>query len=165
VQVLGSDRAVIPMRIEIRSDDLQDPRIARLLEEHLADMRRISPPESVHALDLDRLRKPGIKFWSAWLGDDLVGCGALKRLDAEHAEIKSMRTGNAYRRLGIGKLILEHIITEARRDGYRRLSLETGTPPFFEPARTMYRSYGFEECAPFADYRIDPYSVCMTRLL
>ena len=156
---------MIAVNIDIRIDDLTDPRIALLLEEHLADMRRISPPESVHALDLERLRNPGIKFWSAWAKDELVGCGALKRLDGEHAEIKSMRTSNAYRRKGIGKLILEHIIGEARRDGYRRLSLETGTPPFFEPARTMYRSYGFEECAPFADYRIDPYSVCMTRLL
>ena len=153
------------MNVQFRLDDLTDSRIAALLEEHLADMRRISPPESVHALDLERLRKPEIKFWSAWFGDQLVGCGALKRLDAEHAEIKSMRTSNAFRRKGIGKLMLEHIIDAARRDGYRRLSLETGTPPFFEPARTLYKSYGFEVCPPFADYRIDPYSVCMTRLL
>jgi putative acetyltransferase len=153
------------MNVQIRIDDLSDSSIAGLLEEHLTDMRRISPPESVHALDLERLRRPEIKFWSVWAENDLAGCGALKRLDAEHAEIKSMRTSNAYRGKGIGKLILEHIIDEARRDGYRRLSLETGTPPFFEPARTMYRSYGFEVCPPFADYRVDPYSVCMTRLL
>jgi putative acetyltransferase len=153
------------MNVKIRVDDLSDPRIAELLEEHLQDMRRISPPESVHALDLERLKKPEILFWSAWDGLKLAGCGALKRLDAEHAELKSMRTSNVYRRNGIGKLILEHIMSEARRLGYRRMSLETGSMPFFEPARSLYASYGFVRCEPFADYKEDPYSVCMTRAL
>jgi putative acetyltransferase len=153
------------MSVKIRLDDLSDPRIAELLEEHLKDMRRISPPESVHALDLQRLKRPEIKFWSAWEDSELVGCGALKRLDADHAEVKSMRTSNSHRRKGIGKLILEHIMNDARQSGYRRMSLETGSMPFFEPARTLYASYGFARCAPFADYKEDPYSVCMTRLL
>jgi putative acetyltransferase len=153
------------MNVQIRVDDLSDPRIAEFLEEHLKDMRRISPPESVHALDLERLKKPEITFWSVWIGSELVGCGALKRLDREHAELKSMRTSSLRRRNGIGKLILEHIIGEARHSGYRRMSLETGSMPFFEPARSLYASYGFVRCAPFANYKEDPYSVCMTRLL
>jgi putative acetyltransferase len=151
------------MNVQIRIDDLSDPRIAEFLDEHLQDMRRISPPESVHALDLARLKKPEITFWSVWSGTDLVGCGALKRLDAEHAELKSMRTAMSSRRTGIGKLILEHIMSEARRLGYRRMSLETGSMAFFEPARSLYASYGFTHCAPFADYKEDPYSVYMTR--
>jgi len=153
------------MDVQIRIDDLTDPRIAEFLDEHLQDMRRISPPESVHALDLERLKKPEITFWSVWSGADLVGCGALNRLDAEHVELKSMRTSMSSRRTGIGKLILEHIMSEARRLGYKRLSLETGSMPFFEPARSLYASYGFARCAPFAAYREDPYSVCMTRNL
>lgn len=151
--------------VRIRVDDLSDPKIAEFLEEHMRDMRRISPPESVHALDLQRLKRPEITFWSAWSDAELVGCGALKRLDNEHAELKSMRTSTALRRTGIGKLILEHIMGEARRLGYQRMSLETGSMAFFEPARSLYASYGFVRCPPFANYKEDPYSVCMTRHL
>ena len=153
------------MNVQFKIDDLSDPRIARLLEEHLKDMRRISPPESVHALDLERLKKPEITFWSVWNGLELAGCGALKKLDAEHVELKSMRTSTVYRRKGVGKLILEHIMGEARRLGYRRMSLETGSMAFFEPARSLYASYGFVRCPPFDNYKEDPYSVCMTRSL
>jgi putative acetyltransferase len=153
------------MNAQIRLDDLSDPRIAEFLEEHLAEMRRVSPPESVHALDLERLKQPGIMFWSAWSGSELVGCAALKRLDAEHAELKSMRTSSLHRRKGIGKLILDHIMSEARRLGYLRMSLETGSMSFFEPAHSLYASYGFVRCAPFASYKEDPYSICMTLAL
>jgi len=155
----------VQVNVQIRIDDLSDPRIAAFLEEHLRDMRRISPPESVHALDLERLKKPEIFFWSAWNSSELVGCGALKKLDAEHAELKSMRTANLYRRSGVGKLILEYILSEARRLGYRRVSLETGSMSFFEPARALYASYGFVPCAPFANYKEDPNSVYMTLIL
>jgi putative acetyltransferase len=150
------------MNAHIRLDDLSDPRIAEFLEEHLTEMRSVSPPESVHALDLARLRQPEITFWSAWSGSDLVGCAALKRLDAKHAELKSMRTSSRHRRQGVGKLILEHVLSEARRLGYLRMSLETGSMAFFEPAHALYASYGFVRCAPFANYREDPNSVCMT---
>jgi putative acetyltransferase len=150
------------MNVDIRTDHLSDPRIAALLQEHLNDMYRTSPPESVHALDLSGLKKPEITFWSVWSGDNLIGCGALKHLDAEHVELKSMRTPNAYRRKGIGKIILEHILKEARGRGYRRMSLETGSMAFFEPARRLYASYGFVPCEPFADYRDDPNSFFMT---
>ena len=151
--------------MEIRIDNLQDPRIAQLLQEHLADMRRISPPESVHALDLDKLRQPEITFWSLWVDDDLAGCGAIKHLDREHAEIKSMRTANRYRGKGYGAAMLEHILKHAQTIGLKRLSLETGTPDFFIPAHQLYRKYGFETCAPFGDYREDPFSAFFTLAL
>ena len=151
--------------MHIRIDDLSGPDIHALLEEHLADMRRISPPESVHALDLDALRKPEITFWTAWSGTGLVGCGALKMLDEAHGEIKSMRVSNLHRRTGAGRTMLHHIVDEARRRGLRRLSLETGSQPAFEPARQLYASFGFAECGPFANYIEDPFSVFMTRTL
>lgn len=148
--------------MEIRIDDLTSPEIAELLEEHLRDMYAASPPESVHALDLSKLRKPEITFWSAWVGSDLVGCGALKELEPGHAEIKSMRSANRFRGTGVGKKMLEHILQVAREREYERLSLETGTQDFFLPARKLYERYGFEYCGPFADYAEDPYSAFMT---
>ena len=146
-------------------DDLTGPQIARFLDEHVTEMLSITPPESKHALDLDGLRQPGVTFWSVMDGDTVVGCGALSRLDASHAEVKSMRTTPTRKRSGIASLILEHIITEARRMGFARLSLETGSAEFFAPARRLYEKFGFEYCEPFADYREDPHSAFMTRLL
>jgi putative acetyltransferase len=149
----------------IRRDDLSGPEIRALLDEHLADMRRISPPGSVHALDLDGLRVPAVTFWTLWSDGALAGCGALKEIDRAHGEIKSMRTASAYRRQGVAKAMLGHIIGEARRRGYRRLSLETGSMAAFEPAHRLYASHGFVDCAPFAAYADDPNSVFMTRLV
>ncbi len=148
------------MRIE--ADDLTRPEIHALLEEHLADMYAQSPPESVHALDLERLRQPDVSFWSLWDGALLLGCGALKALSPTHGEIKSMRTPAAHRGRGAGRAMLAHIVEEARRRGYTRLSLETGAQPGFVAARRLYESFGFVECGPFADYREDPNSVFMT---
>jgi putative acetyltransferase len=148
------------MRIE--HDDLSRPAIHALLNEHLQNMYALSPPESVHALDLDELRRRDITFWSVWDGDTLLGCGALKELDATHGEIKSMRTPAALRRRGAGRAILEHIIDVARARGYRRLSLETGSLPAFVPAQRLYASYGFVFCGPFGDYVEDAHSVFMT---
>jgi putative acetyltransferase len=122
-----------------------------------------SPPESIHALDLEGLRKPEITFWTAWQGDELLGCGALKELDAQHAEIKSMRTSSRHLRKGVAKAILAHILDVAKHRGYRRLSLETGSQPGFEPARQLYGSFDFVCCGPFAEYWDDPHSVFMTR--
>jgi putative acetyltransferase len=150
--------------MEIRVDDLSGPEIRGLLEEHLANMRRISPPESTHALPLDGLRQPGITCWTVWENGELLGCGALKELDEQHGEIKSMRTVSRHLRKGVAKAVLAHIIGEAARRGYRRLSLETGSMEAFEPARQLYARAGFTFCAPFADYREDPNSVFMTRL-
>ncbi|MGI8438445.1 MAG: GNAT family N-acetyltransferase [Chthoniobacterales bacterium] len=149
----------------IRIDDLRSPEIAALLQEHLDDMIATSPPESRHALDLEGLRKPGITFWSLWEGEECVGCGALKELDARHAEIKSMRTARAHQGKGIGALMLRHLLEEARRRGYERLSLETGSMAFFAPAHRLYAKFGFEDCAPFVDYREDPNSRFLSRLV
>ncbi|MBU6258966.1 MAG: GNAT family N-acetyltransferase [Burkholderiales bacterium] len=151
--------------MDIRLDDLRGAPIRELLEEHLRDMHRHSPPESVHALDLDGLRRPEISFWSAWEGGELLGCGALKELDARHGEIKSMRTAAAHLRRGVARRMLDHIVAEARRRGYARLSLETGSMAAFEPARRLYELFGFERTEPFANYRPDPNSLFMTKAL
>lgn len=148
------------MRIEV--DDLTRPQIHALLEEHLKNMYELSPPESVHALDLSKLRAPDITFWSVWDGETLVGVGALKEMNAQEGEIKSMRTPKALRRRGAGRAMLEHIMSEARSRGYRRLHLETGSQDGFIPARKLYESFGFTYCDPFGDYKPDPNSMFMT---
>jgi putative acetyltransferase len=152
-------------RVEIRRDDLSGPEVRQLLDEHLANMRQISPPESTHALPIEELRKPKVAFWSAWENGELLGCGALKELDAQHGEIKSMRTVSRHLRKGVARAMLEHIIGEAGRRGYRRLSLETGAMEAFEPARQLYARAGFAPCGPFGDYVEDPNSVFMTKTL
>ena len=150
--------------MEIAIDDLSSPEIIELLESHVAEMRRVTAnPESVHALDLEGLRRPEITFWSLRDGDRIAGCGATKRLDATHAELKSMRTSAAYQRRGIAAQILAHIETESVRNGVTRLSLETGAEDFFAPARALYLRSGFEYCDPFGDYVLDPLSVFMTK--
>jgi putative acetyltransferase len=148
--------------MKIIIDDLTGPEVAELLEEHLQNMAMHSPPESRHALNLDGLRKPEITFWSAWENEELVGCGALKQLDEQHGEIKSMRTSSSHLRKGVAKSMLQHILEEAKKRNYRRLSLETGSMAAFEPARKLYSSFGFQECKPFSDYIKDPNSVFMT---
>jgi putative acetyltransferase len=147
------------MRIEI--DDLSRPAVHDLLNEHLANMYELSPPESVFALDLSKLKSPDITFWTAWEGDALLGCGALKELNATHGEIKSMRTPAKLRGRGAGRAVLGRIVETARERGYTLLSLETGTHPAFLPAQQLYRSAGFQECGPFADYEEDPHSLFM----
>ncbi|MEZ5064046.1 MAG: GNAT family N-acetyltransferase [bacterium] len=151
--------------MDIRLDDLRGPEIRALLEEHLKNMRSISPPESVHALDLEALRRPEISFYTVWSGGELLGCGALKELDSRHGEIKSMRTANAHRRRGVARVVLTHLLREAERRGYERVSLETGSQAAFEPARCLYTRFGFERCGPFEGYVEDPNSVFFTRSL
>ena len=151
--------------MDIRIDDLQGQAIQALLQEHLDDMHANSPPESVHALDIDALRHPDITFWTAWDGDDLMGCGALKQHSAEHAELKSMRTARAHLRKGVARAMLRHILAAAQARGFQRISLETGTPAPFVAAQKLYASEGFVECGPFASYVLDPYSLYMTKVL
>ncbi|MCH1931081.1 GNAT family N-acetyltransferase [Shewanella sp. A25] len=151
--------------MKMRLDDLKGPEIAALLTEHLEDMRATSPPESVHALDLEELRQPNIRFWTLWDGDNLAGCGALKWLDAKHAEIKSMRTAATYKQQGVASQVLQHLIYEAKTAGVERLSLETGSMDFFKPAHHLYAKFGFELCGPFAEYSLDPNSIFMTKRL
>lgn len=151
------------MRIEL--DDLSRPEVHALLREHLSEMHELSPPESVHALDLARLRSPDVTFWSVWDGSVLLGCGALKQLDPAHGEVKSMRTPAALRRRGAGRAVLARIVAEARARGCERLSLETGSMAAFAPAQALYARFGFTCCAPFGDYKADPNSVFMTLAL
>ncbi|SEA89326.1 GNAT family N-acetyltransferase [Variovorax sp. YR216] len=151
--------------MEIRQDDLSGPEIRALLEEHLRNMHAVSPPESVHALDLDKLRQPDISFWTVWEGGDLLGCGALRALSSTHGEIKSMRTAEAHRGRGVARAVLDHIVAEAKARDYQRLSLETGSMQAFAPAHRLYESFGFTRCGPFGDYAPDPNSLFMTKEL
>jgi putative acetyltransferase len=151
--------------MNIRIDDLSRPEVHALLNEHLAHMHSITPAESVHALPIDELRKPDITFWCAWDEAELLGCGALKELTPRHGEVKSMRTVRVHLRKGVARAILVHIIDEARRRAYERLSLETGSMAEFQPAVRLYASFGFASCPPFGDYIEDPNSLFMTKKL
>jgi putative acetyltransferase len=150
-------------RFDILEDDPSRPALAELLREHLASMTEHSPPESVHALDIEGLRAQEVTFWSVWDGSRLAGCGALKELDSRHGEIKSMHTASSHLRKGVASALMEHLLDVARQRGYRRLSLETGAMEAYVPARSLYARFGFEVCGPFSDYREDPYSTFMTR--
>ena len=149
----------------IKLDDLRGAPIAQLLQEHLQAMHALSPRESVHALNIEALRQPGISFWSAWEQDDLMGCGALKEIDATHGEVKSMRTAAGHLRKGVARALLMRILEQAQARGYQRLSLETGSMQEFLPAQALYRSFGFECCSPFGAYVPDPNSVFMSKEL
>jgi putative acetyltransferase len=151
--------------VRIIVDDLTGPEIEAFLHGHLSEMRAISPPGSTHALELSSLRRPGVTFWSAREGDAVLGCAAIKEIDLEHAEVKSMRTDPGHKNRGIASQLLKHIIGESKLMGYTRLSLETGSAEFFEPARKLYLKHGFAYCEPFAEYRKDPNSVFMTKVL
>jgi putative acetyltransferase len=148
------------MRIKV--DDLSDPRIAAFLDEHIEEMKSVSPPESKHALDIEGLRKPDITFWAAWQDERIVACGALKELSSTHAEVKSMRVSAAHRGKQLASNMLQHMLAEAKIRGYQKLSLETGSMAFFEPAHKLYAKFGFKKCAPFGSYKEDPYSVFMS---
>ena len=146
-------------QLVIKRDDLADGVVAALLMEHHREMRLYSPPQSIYALESSQLRDPRVTFWSAWTGNRLAGCGALKELSPDHGEVKSMRTARAHLRQGVAMEILGHIIAEAETRSYLRISLETGTHDAFLPARTLYERCGFLRCDPFGDYVYDPYSV------
>lgn len=153
------------MNLHFRRDDLSGCEIRALIDLHLEGMRACSPICSVHAMPVERLREEDVTFWSAWDGDRLAGCGALKALGPDHGELKSMRTAPDFLRRGVGERMLLHLIEEARRRSYTRLSLETGTSPPFAPAESLYRKHGFAPCGPFGDYRDDRFSLFMTRAL
>ena len=151
--------------IEIRIDDLSGASTQTLIAAHLSGMRESSPPESVHALDVDSLRDPSVTFWSAWIDGAIAGIGALKSLDDQRGELKSMRVADGFRGTGVGRALLRHIVAEARERGMSSLWLETGTTPDFAPAQRLYESEGFTVCGPFGAYVHDPFSVFMTRTL
>jgi putative acetyltransferase len=146
----------------ITPDDLSGLEIRTLLSQHLAHLKSITPMESGHALDVDALKNTDVTFWSAWDAGELVGCGALRELSPDHGEIKSMRTSQAHLRKGVARHLVAHIIGEARRRSYKRVSLETGVSADFEPAQRLYESCGFRRCPPFGPYADDPFSLCMT---
>jgi len=158
--------------ITIKVDDLGDGAVFELLHAHRQEMLNHSPPESVHALDVDAIKSPSLTFWSARnaLSNDLgrssrgvvIGCVALKNLSKQHAELKSMKVSDVYLGQGVGRLLLNHVLAYAKRSGYQRVSLETGTQPVFEAARGLYESVGFKQCEPFSDYVYDRNSVCMS---
>jgi putative acetyltransferase len=148
--------------LRIVEGDLRDPRVVDLLHIHLTSARAETAPGSAHALDPTGLQSPAISFWTMWDDETLVGIGALKRLSADHGEIKSMHTAQSMRGKGAGSAMLRHIIAIARARGMACLSLETGSWDYFRPARAFYRGHGFIECPPFADYVLDPNSVFMS---
>ncbi len=148
--------------LQITKGDFNDPRVADLLHIHLASARAETAQGSAHALDLTELQSPEVSFWTIWEDETLLGMGALKRLSADQGEVKSMHTVRSVRRRGVGKALLGHIIATARESGMSRLSLETGSWEYFQPAQALYRSHGFVECQPFAAYVLDPNSVFMS---
>ena len=161
--MVPSRSRVAPPSLRFVLDDLSGAPTRALIARHLSGMHANSPPESVHAFDVDRLRQPGVTFWSVWVGKEIAGCGALKVLDSDRGELKSMRVADAYLGQGIGRAMLQHLTAEAHARGLRSLWIETGSAPAFVPALRLYESAGFLRCGPFGDYREDPFSIFMTR--
>jgi putative acetyltransferase len=151
------------MMLKMVDGGLENEKVLAMLRFHFDTNVAVTPPGSVHVFDVSRLKQHDVFFWSAWNGETLMGTGALKLIDTTHGEIKSMHTLQTARRSGIGAAMLQHIMQQARSRGVRRLSLETGSFAFFAPARALYARHGFEECGPFADYKLDPNSTFMTR--
>ena len=151
--------------LTIRSDDLSGPEIAHLLATHRNAAIELSPEGAMHAFDLDALKQSDITLWSAWIGDEIAGCGALREISSTHGELKSMRTVGIHVRKGVAAALLGHMLDVARERGYERLSLETGKTDDFVAARAFYTRFGFQPCPPFGDYRDDGFSLCMTRLV
>lgn len=149
--------------MKIKIDDLSSGEVIKLLQEHLADMYATSPPDNVHALDIDALKSPDITFFSGWDGDELLGCLAIKKLTTHHVELKSMRTSSFARQSGVATQLLTHALNVAIEHGYQKVSLETGTQDFFRPARNLYAKFGFTDCEPFAHYKTDPNSQFMAK--
>ena len=153
------------MTVAIHPADLDDPRVAALLDDHLAEMEPTAPPESRHALTIDQFRMPGVRLWVAESGAAVVGSVALKDLEPGHLELKTMRVSASVRGRGVGRLLLDHALAEARGSGATRVSLETGVAPVFDAARALYTGAGFTPCAPFGDYRLDRHSTFLSLAL
>jgi len=150
------------MDLVIAIDDPRLDDVRTLLDRHLAFARDVTPPDHVHAMGVDDLLGPVVTFFSARRDGVLLGVGALKRLDETHAELKSMHTSTAARGRGVGRAMVDHLLAVAADRGYQRVSLETGTIDAFAPARSLYTKIGFEPCAPFGEYTVNPHSACMT---
>jgi putative acetyltransferase len=149
--------------VRVTEGGLDDPRVRALVMHHHKTARAETAEGCAHALDVESLKTPDIRFFAAWDDDDVVAIGALKRLSDSHGELKSMHTAETNRQRGLGRAMLEHLVAAARAMGMTRLSLETGSWPYFDAARAMYARFGFTECGPFADYTATEHSVYMTR--
>ena len=136
-----------------------------LLKKHFVELRSVSPAGSTHVLDIDGLKDPSIKFWSLWENNELIGCGALKFLEKNHGEFKSIRVADQFRKKGSGERIINHLIEEAKKLNIVKLSIETGAGEFFLPARNLFSKFGFKKCSPFAHYKDDPNSCYYTLYL
>ena len=141
------------------------PEVNKLLTKHFIELRAASPEGSAHVLDIPGLKVPTIKFWSLWESEKIFGCGALKFLDNEHGEFKSIRIHDDFRNKGYGIKIIDHLIYEAKKLDIRRISLETGAGKFFDPARRLFKKCNFEPCEPFAHYKEDKNSLYLTKLI
>jgi putative acetyltransferase len=141
------------------------PEVNKLLISHFIELSSVSPVNRGHVLDIPGLKNPSIKFWSLWENDQLIGCGALKFLDKEHGELKSIRVADSFRRKGNGFKVINHLINEAKELNIKKISLETGTGNFFTPARKLFDKCGFKVCEPFAHYKKDPNACYMSLLL
>ena len=150
------------MDLVIAVDDPRIDDVRTLLDRHLAFAREVTPPDHVHAMEVDDLLGPGVTFFSARRDGALLGVGALKRLDEAHAELKSMHTSEAARGQGVGRAMVDHLLAVATEGRYQRVSLETGTMDAFAPARSLYTKVGFKPCAPFGEYTVNPHSAYMT---
>ena len=145
--------------------NFDDPKVNDLLTKHFVELRAASPEGSAHVLDIPGLKVPSIKFWSLWENNDLMGCGALKFLDKEHGEFKSIRVHDDFRNKGKGTKVIKHLINEARKLEIKRISIETGAGKFFEPARKLFQKCNFELCEPFAHYKKDINSLYLTKII
>ena len=143
-------------------NNFEDPKVNELLNKHFIELRSVSPKGSTHVLDIPGLKIPSIKFWSLWENENLIGCGALKFLEDNHGEFKSIRISDKYRNKGLGKKIIDYLIEEAIKLNIKKISIETGTGIFFEPARKLFKKCGFKPCDPFAHYKEDPNSCYFT---
>ena len=142
--------------------NFDNPEVDELLKKHFIELRSVSPAGSTHVLDIDGLKDPSIKFWSLWENEKLMGCGALKFLNENHGEFKSIRVADQYRRKGYGKRIITHLIAEAKELRIKKISIETGSGEFFKSARNLFKNFGFKKCEPFSHYKTDPNSCYMT---
>ena len=143
-------------------NNFDHPEVNELLKKHFIELRSVSPEGSTHVLDIPGLKVPSIKFWSLWENNELIGCGALKFLEKNHGEFKSIRVADQFRKKGIGERIINHLIEEAKKLKISKLSIETGAGDFFLPARNLFSKFGFKTCPPFAHYKDDPNSCYYT---
>ena len=150
---------------KIIEGNFDHPEVNELLKKHFIELRAASPEESTHVLDIDGLKTPSIKFWSLWENNRLLGCGALKFLDKEHGEFKSIRIHDDFRNQGNGIKVIKHLIDEAKKLKIKRISLETGAGKFFDPARKLFKKCNFTPCKPFAHYKEDVNSIYLTKLI